>query len=60
MGGRFVGPKYDIPFDAGPSRGNGDEVLDEVVAQSVKKVRLLENHAAPPMETIIKCPVKNI
>ena len=60
MAGRFVGSKKDIAFDVGRSRGNGHEVLDEVVIQAVKKVRLLDDHAAPPMETVFHFPVKDL
>jgi hypothetical protein len=60
MGGRFTGPKNDIALDAGRSRGNGHEVLYEVVVQAVKKVRLLDDHTAPPMETVFHLPVKDL
>jgi hypothetical protein len=60
MGGRFSGPKNDIALDAGRSRGNGHEVLDKVVVQTVKKVRLLDDHAAPPMETVFRSPAKDL
>jgi hypothetical protein len=59
MGGRFIGPKNDIALDAGRSRGNGHEVLDEVVVQAVKKVCLFDDHAAPPMETVFRFAAKD-